>query len=91
MNEKQLMNTISATYQRCKDENIGISMNHLRYLCKNSVIPTCKIGAKYLINWQILMDYLNGKYSKPTEESLPKPSVRSIPENKRLSKIRPVI
>lgn len=64
MSNYNLMNTISNTYKRCKYENIGISLNHLRYLCKNNIIPTCKIGRKYLINWSVLMDYLNGKISE---------------------------
>jgi len=73
MNKQKLMNTMSETYERCKNENIGISLNHLRYLCKNNIIPTCKIGRKYLINWNILMNYLNGKIpeniDKPASEN----------------------
>jgi hypothetical protein len=60
MQDKKLMNTINATYQRCVDENIGLSMHYIRYICKESIIPTCKIGNKYLINWNILMNFLNG-------------------------------
>ena len=67
MAKNTLMNTITKTYNRCNEENIGISLNHLRYLCKNNIIPTCKIGRKYLINWEVLMSYLN---RKTTEEHI---------------------
>ena len=73
-----LMNTISETYKRCKAENIGISLNHLRYICKNNIIPTCKIGKKYLINWEILMNYLNGKISENPKKSNNKNGIRRI-------------
>lgn len=78
-NQKTLMNTITNTYKRCVEENIGISLNHIRYLCKSNIIPTCKIGNKYLINWSILMDYLNGNLNqedKPKENDAPK--IRAI-------------
>jgi len=68
MAKNTLMNTITETYNRCKNENIGISLNHLRYICKNRIIPTCKIGRKYLINWNILIDYLNGKIPEETNK-----------------------
>ena len=73
-----LMNTISNTYKRCKAENIGISLNHLRYICKNGIIPTCKIGKKYLINWEILMNYLNGKTSENPKNPNDKNRIRRI-------------
>ena len=57
-NKEPLMNNVTATYKRCKKENIGLSLNHLRYICKAGVIPTCRIGNKYLINWDVLMEYL---------------------------------
>ncbi|MBR1442717.1 MAG: hypothetical protein IJ583_04200 [Firmicutes bacterium] len=59
--ERTLLATIRNTYERCKEENIGISMNHLRFICKNGLLPTCKIGKKYLINWNNLMNYVNGE------------------------------
>lgn len=75
---QKLMNTITETYNLCKAENIGISLNHLRYLCKNNIIPTCKIGRKYLINWNILMNYLNGEISENLKKLNEKNGIRRI-------------
>lgn len=79
---KTLMNTIENTYKRCQEENIGLSKHYIRYLCINDIIPTCKIGVKYLINWNVLMDYLNGTLNykskeKKTEEPI-KNKIRCI-------------
>lgn len=68
--QKTLMNNLTGTYQRCREENIGISLNHLTYLVKSGTIPSCKIGTKYLINWNILMDYLNGKLKSDPDNSI---------------------
>lgn len=76
MSKKTLMNTISGTFERCKEENIGISKHHLRYLCTQNIIPTCKIGNKYLINWDVLMDYING--SMPKQEQKVQNGIRKI-------------
>lgn len=73
-----LIGTISDTHKRCKAENIGINLNHLRYLCKNKIIPTCKIGRKYLINWNVLMDYLNGNSFEISDKSNKKGKIRRI-------------
>lgn len=56
----QMMNTIDGTYKLCKEKNIGISKQFLTYLIKNNIIPGCKVGRKYLINWNGLMKYLEG-------------------------------
>ena len=73
-----LMNTISNTYKRCKSENIGISLNHLRHICKYGVIPTCKAGRKYLINWNVLMDYLNGNFFELPNKSNNENKIRKL-------------
>ena len=94
MSTRTLMNTISGTFERCKEENIGISMNHLRYLCKSNIIPTCRIGNKYLINWDILMDYLNGKYREEQKEivqSEPKVDTSLSSGKAKVHKIRKVV
>lgn len=62
-----MMNTIQKTYERCKAENIGISLNYLRYICRNNIIPVCKCGNKYLINWDVFMKYLNGELVSESE------------------------
>ncbi len=65
----RLMNTIDGTYKKCKEENIGVSKQFLTYLIKNNLIPGCKVGRKYLINWYGLMDYLDG-FNVDKEEEL---------------------
>ena len=78
MDNKTLMNTIDNTYKRCQEENIGISRHFLRHICVNNIIPTCKIGRKYLINWNILMDYLNGKLSITDEKEIESYEINKI-------------
>ena len=53
------MNTINETAKLCKENQIGISRNHIRYLAVNGLIPSVKIGNKILINWEQLMNYLD--------------------------------
>lgn len=78
MAKNKLMNTIAETYNRCNEENIGISLHHIRYLCKNNIIPSCKVGRKYLINWSVLMDYLNGKIPQEHTKDRDKNRIRKI-------------
>ena len=56
----KLMNTINETAKLCKEEGVGLSRNHIRYLANSGEIPSVKIGNKVLINWKKLMEYLNG-------------------------------
>ena len=53
------MNTINETARLCKEKQIGISRNHIRYLATNGLIPSVKIGNKILINWEQLINYLD--------------------------------
>lgn len=78
MDNKTLMNTIDNTYKRCQEESIGISRHFLRHICVNNIIPTCKIGRKYLINWNILMDFLNGKLSIAEDKEIEEPKIRCV-------------
>lgn len=39
----------------------GISENHIRKLCKAGKISFIKVGSKHLINYNLFIDYLNGK------------------------------
>ena len=86
-NKKPLMNNITATYKRCKEENIGLSLNHLRYICKKGIIPTCRIGNKHLVNWDVLMEYL--KTGDKREESAEETPVISVKRSDRAYK-RPI-
>lgn len=38
----------------------GLSEHYIRVLVKTNAIPTIRVGKKYLINEDILIDYLNG-------------------------------
>ena len=64
-----LMNTINETTKLCKEKNIGISRNHIRYLANNGLVPSVKIGNKILINWDKLMEYLNTSTLTPDKDS----------------------
>lgn len=63
------MNTINKTAKLCKDNQIGISRNHIRYLAINGLVPSIKIGNKILINWDKLMEYLNTSTLTPDKDS----------------------
>lgn len=86
---RTIMGSISATYERCKEENIGISKSQIRYLVNNNVIPSVRIGTKYLINWNVLMNYLNRGIVESEEE--PKATEKSHPVRTiSTRRIRPV-
>lgn len=63
------MNTINETTRLCKENGIGISRNHLRYLASSGSIPSVKIGNKILINWDKLIEYLNTHKLEPVDTS----------------------
>ena len=65
----RLMNTINETERLCQEKDIGISRNHIRYLAKNGLIPSVRIGNKILINWDKLMEYLNTSTLEPEKDS----------------------
>ena len=53
------MGTIRTTFERCKAENIGVSRNFIRELAISGRIPSIMAGKTRLINFDILMEYLN--------------------------------
>ncbi len=59
------MNTINETARLCKENKIGISRNHIRFLANNGYIPSVKIGNKVLINWDKLIEYLDTSTIEP--------------------------
>ena len=65
----KIMNTINETAKLCKEQNVGISRNHIRHLANTGIIPCVKIGNKILINWQGLMTYLATNHLDPPEKS----------------------
>lgn len=67
----KLLNTINETARLCKENEIGISRNHIRYLARNGIVPSVKIGNKVLVNWEALLFYLNNNTlsDNPNKES----------------------
>lgn len=60
-----LINTINGTYDRCVSENIGISKNLIRSLVSSGQIPVIRAGRTVLINYDVLMRYLETGSSEP--------------------------
>lgn len=69
------MNSINETARLCKENEIGISRNHIIQLAKSGAIPSVKIGQKTLINWDTLIKYLDTNTLTPDE---PKSGIRRI-------------
>jgi hypothetical protein len=63
----KMINSINETAKLCKEQNIGISRNHLIHLAKTGAIPSVQIGNKILINWEGLLHYLSTN-TLPQEE-----------------------
>jgi len=83
-----LMGTISETAKRAAEENIGISKTHIRRMVLNGEIPTVRSGSKYLINWNLFIEYLNNP-QQPTQ--IKNSVIRPIPEKRTKNSIRPVL
>lgn len=62
------MNSINETAKLCKENEIGISRNHIIQLAKSGAIPSVQIGQKTLINWDGLMNYLNTNTLVPEKQ-----------------------
>lgn len=54
-----LLNTITDTAKLCARFNVGLSEWHIRKLCNSGAIPFISFGSKRLINWNVLMRYVN--------------------------------
>jgi len=54
----KMMNTIRETYRRCVEEDIGISEHFIRTLAMSGELPVIKAGRTTLINFNVLMRYL---------------------------------
>jgi len=75
-------------YIKSLDEKTGISGNAIRMLVVSGKVPSVKIGKKYLVNVDTLMNYFEDKLSGEVEDDLqkdPEPreigdDIRSIPE-----------
>ena len=79
--------TISKTFERCQAENIGISKHLIRSLAASGQIPSIKAGTTTLINYDVLMEFLNNGTVQHPETKVPEVGkVRPIPE--KLTSIR---
>ncbi len=62
------MNSINETAKLCKENEIGISRNHIIHLAKSEAIPSVQVGQKTLINWDGLMNYLDSNTLVPEKQ-----------------------
>jgi hypothetical protein len=70
--------TINKTFERCQAENIGISKHLIRSLASSGQIPTIQAGKTKLVNYEILMEFLNGTIQPRQPEIAGQ--IRPIPE-----------
>ncbi len=54
-----LLNTIADTAKLCEKFNVGLTEWHIRRLCDNGAIPFIKLGSKRMVNWNVLMRFVN--------------------------------
>jgi hypothetical protein len=79
--------TISKTFERCQAENIGISKHLIRSLSASGQIPTIMAGKTRLINYDVLMEFLNtGSIQRAVNKTPEAGGIRPIPE--RLTAVR---
>ncbi|MCH5195626.1 MAG: hypothetical protein J1F28_02860 [Oscillospiraceae bacterium] len=85
LQEIPLMNTITDTAKLCRRFNIGLTDWQIRKLCENGVIPFIKFGSKRMINWNILMRYVNsgGEFNEPPKVEQEPGIIARIPEKLR--------
>lgn len=81
MNRKFMMNTIDATYERAKEEKLGVPKRLIRQAVVQGVIPSVKSGKKYLINWNVFMHFLEtgGQIEVHKEQEETVNGIRPIP------------
>lgn len=80
-----LLNTITDTAKLCSRFNVGLSEWHIRKLCNSGAIPFISFGSKRLINWNVLMRYVNsgGEFRVPPKIENEPGIIARIPEKLR--------
>lgn len=80
-----LLNTIADTARLCAKFNVGLSEWHIRKLCNSGAIPFISFGSKRLINWNVLMRYVNsgGEFRVPPKSEREPGIIARIPEKLR--------
>ena len=75
------MRTISEAFKAIQeaDSQTNFTPTALRRMIKTGEIPSVRVGSKYLVNLDILFDYLNNPTSQSTK-ILPVGGIRPIPE-----------
>lgn len=58
-NRIPLVNTIADTARLCQKFNVGLTEWHIRRLCDSGAIPFIGIGSKRMVNWNVLIRYIN--------------------------------
>ncbi len=84
--EIPLLNTIADTAKLCGRFNVGLTEWHIRKLCDSGAIPFIRFGSKRMVNWNVLMRYVNsgGEFHvQPKPENEPAIITR-IPEKLRV-------
>ena len=81
-----LVNTIADTAKLCQKFNVGLTEWHIRRLCDNGAIPFIRFGSKRMVNWNVLIRYVNSggdfrvsPQAKTSENSI----IARIPEKLR--------
>lgn len=72
---------------RAADPGTKITQTAIRRLVKNGDIPSVKIGAKYLINMEVLEDFLSGSMPTIPGPTLA-PGIRSVEENLNIRRVK---
>lgn len=81
-----LVNTIADTAKLCRKFNVGLTEWNIRRLCDSGAIPFIRMGSKRMVNWNVLIRYVNSggdfcvpRETKPTESGI----IARIPEKLR--------
>lgn len=81
-----LVNTIADTAKLCQKFNVGLTEWQIRRLCDSGAIPFIGIGSKRMVNWNVLIRYVNSggdfcvpPQTKPAENGI----IARIPEKLR--------
>jgi len=80
-----LLNTIADTAKLCEKFNVGLTEWHIRRLCDNGAIPFIKLGSKRMVNWNVLMRYVNsgGEFNELPKAEHEPGIIARIPEKLR--------
>lgn len=58
--EPQAQNVVEMVSIKEASQRSGVSYDFIRKMCINNQIAHVKAGSKYLVNWKMFINYLNG-------------------------------